>query len=169
MQTPKTNSFLSDWGYHLVMLAVAIPMVGLAYLAWAILPTMSVSPPAPAATEAMRRNSLDVIAAFHSAGLDAEVVRGTTKDERDGFSTGMVVDARRFRISDKEGEMGMVLCFESPGDLAQMRNYYQRLNRALPQFGSWLFVKDNVLLQINHEVPEQTARAYAAVLETLDQ
>ena len=124
---------------------------------------------APSAPVSASARSLDVITAFRSAGLMAEVIQGASKDERDGLSPFMVIDTRRFRISANDEEMGMVLSFANRYDMEQLKNYYLRLNRSLPQFGSWLFVKDNILLQINHEVPESKARAYAAVLYTLDQ
>jgi hypothetical protein len=110
-----------------------------------------------------------VITAFHSAGLEAEVIRGATKEERDGPALGVVVDARRFRISAKDEEMGIVLCFQNLRDMRRMQNYYLGLNRSLPQFSSWLYAKDNILLQINREVSESKAHAYAQVLDALDQ
>jgi|SRR5581483_978446 len=168
MQLSKTHKFLSEWGYLVVMVVVALPILGLAFLTWSLVPTSSTPRTASAPTEAAHWRSLDVIAAFQRAGLNAEVIHGVSKDERDGFSTLFVVDARRFRISTNDAQMGMVLCFENPRDLKQMQDYYFGLNRSLPQFRSWLFVRDNVLLQINYEVPETTARAYAAVLDTLD-
>lgn len=113
--------------------------------------------------------SMDAIAAFHSAGLNAEVIRGASKDERDGLFPFGVRDSQRFRISTNEAEMGTVVCFENRTDLEQVQNYYLALNRSLPQFSSRLYVKDNVLLQINHEVSEPRARAYAAVLYSLDE
>jgi hypothetical protein len=168
MQTYKPHTFLSDWGFHLVILAVALPIVGLAYLAWTALPAPNVARPAASQTELTHWRSVDVAAAFQDAGLPAQIVRGESKEERDGLSGFMAVDSLRFRISEGEEEMGMVMCFENAGDLQRMRNYYLGLNRSLPQFKSWLFVKDNILLQINYEVPEHTARAYAAILDTLD-
>lgn len=167
MQISKTRSFLSSRDFKFSMLAATFLLVGLAFLAWILMPTAVVSPAALPPTRLER--SLDVIAAFHSAGLYAEVVRGLSKDERDGVFPVTVVDSSRFRISSTEGETGMVLSFENYKDLERVQNYYLSLNRFLPQFRSRLFVKDNILLQINHEVPEAKARAYAAVLGTLDQ
>lgn len=169
METTKRHTFVSEWGLHLVMLAIALPIVGLAYLAWTVLPAKSAPEAVQAPSEVLGWRARGVIAAFHSAGLTAEELRGETKEERDGFAMGMVVEARRFRISAKEGEMGMVLSFENVRDLEQVRDYYQGLNRALPQYGSWVYVKDNVLVQINHEVPESVAREYARVLEGIDE
>jgi hypothetical protein len=168
MNTFKTRTFWTDWGFHLVILAVTIPILGLAFLAWTLLPVTGAAPTIAAPPEPARWTASDVIAAFQSADLNAQVVRGETKEERDLFSHLMAIDGHRFRIGDKDGEMGMVLSFNNPRDLARMQNYLLALNRSLPQYSSWLYVKDNILLQINHEVPEHKARAYAEVLETLD-
>lgn len=127
------------------------------------------APSAHSAPVSATTRALDVITAFRTAGLNAQDIPSVSKDERDGLSAFMVIDTRRFRISANAGEMGMVLSFKNRYDMEQLKNYYLGLNRSLPQFSSWLFVKDNILLQINREVPESKARAYAAVLYTLDQ
>lgn len=168
MQISKTRRFLSDWAFHVVIVAITLPILGFAYLAWTILPTPIVNG-APLAAETAHWRASNVIGAFQAAGLTARVVHGAAKDERDGFSAFRVIEAVRFRISENDKEMGMVLCFETAADREQVQSYFLALNRSLPQFRSWLFVKDNILLQINHEVPEQEARAYANILETLDQ
>lgn len=169
MQISRISKFFSDRGFQIVVAAAALPILGLAFLAWTLLPTASMADTAQAPLEATRRCSLDVITAFHSAGLEAEVVRGASKEERDGLFPGIGVEARRFQISTNEGEMGIVVCLNNRDDLEHIQGYYLALNRSLPQFRSWLFVQDNILLQINHEVPERQARAYANVLYTLDQ
>lgn len=169
MQISRTSKFFSGRGFQIVVVAAALPILGLAFLAWTLLPTASITHTAQAPLESTRRCSLDVITAFRAAGLDARVVRDATKEERDGVFPGMRVDARRFRISAKEAEMGIVLCFQNRDDLEHIQGYYLALNRSLPQFRSWLFVQDNILLQVNREVPERRARAYANVLYTLDQ
>lgn len=168
MQTIKLTHFLRDWGFHVALVAVTLPIVGLAYLAWTLTPAQVIPPTAASSAEPVRWSALDIIAAFHSAGLEAQLVRGETKEERDGMATLMVVDARRFRISGKDKELGSVLCFQDRDDLERMQRYLLALNRTFPQFRSWIFVRDNVLLQINHEVSEDTAHAYADVLFTLD-
>lgn len=169
MQTFKTRNFVADWGFHLVVLAIALPLLGLAYLAWTALPTARANNTVAQELGPAHWRSGEVIAAFHQAGLPAEVVRGATKDGRDGFASLMVTDAVQFRLSDEDMEMGTVFCFKNKSDLERLKSYYQSLNESLPQFSSWLYVKDNVLLQINHEVPEEKARTYAAALDLLNE
>lgn len=146
------------------MLAITLPVLGLAYLGWTYLPAPPAAPPVLVPTEQPHLRAQDVVTAFRAAGLPAHIVRSATKEERDGLFAFVQADALRFRISEREGEMGMVLVFKNANDLQRMHKYYLGLNRALPRFKSWLFVKDNILLQINHEVPESTAREYADAL-----
>lgn len=169
MQSFKTHNFVSDWGFHLVVVAITLPVLGLAYLAWTVLPTAMARDTAPLPLQEAQPEARDVIVAFHEAGLTAEVVHGASKDERDGLSSLVVADTIRFRLSDKDGEMGTVFCFKNERDLERIKAYFQALNQSLPQFRSWLYVKDNILLQINHEVSESKASTYAAALDTLDQ
>src|SRR5581483_395850 len=102
MQTLKSHSFVSDWGFHLILLAITLPVLGLAYLAWTVLPTVMARDIAALPLEEAKPNARDVIAAFRQAGLTAEVVQGATKDERDGLSSLAVADTIRFRLSDED-------------------------------------------------------------------
>jgi len=168
MQISETK-FWSGWGLYVVLVAIALPILGMAYLVWTVMPGAAEVSSTPPTAQSVHWRAADVIGAFHAAHLNAEVVHDTSKQEQDGMFPGTGVDARHFQISAKAGEMGTVLSFENARDMAQIRNYYLQLNRSLPQFRSWLYVKDNILLQINHEVPERDALAYACILDTLDQ
>lgn len=115
-----------------------------------------------------RWHASEVIAAFRGAGLKAESVQGLSKDERDGLSTRMGVETIRFRISSTgDDQVGMILTFQHAADLLEMKKYYLGLNQSLPRYRSWIFTQDNILLQINDEVPEQKASEYRAVLDSL--
>jgi hypothetical protein len=87
---------------------------------------------------------------------------------RSELSMVMAVEVTRFRIpSAGESEGGIILSFYKADDLARMRNYYLALNESPPQFSSWVFVKDNILLQINRSLPGPKARQYAAALDAM--
>lgn len=110
-----------------------------------------------------------VVAAIEAAGLEVKIVRTGKKYEDDGLSMFMAVDAARFRIpSAGENEGGIILSFYNADDLARMQNYYLGLNRAMPEYSSWVFVKDNILLQINRSLPGAEARKYAAALDAME-
>jgi len=140
---------------------LAVGFVGLA------LATAFFRPAPPLQAPYYQSRNSEIIAAFHDAGLTADVVRGATKDERDGLATWMAVEATPFQLSAREEERGLLLAFNDPADLEKMRAYYLGLNKSLPRYSSWLFVQDNFLLQINGEVSEARAKEYAAVLESL--
>lgn len=156
---------LSDWAFHLVVAAVTLVLLAVGLLGLAFARAFPSQPPSGLPFRQWR--SSEIIEVFHDAGLYAEVVRGTTKDERDGLSTWMVVQATPFRLSPREQERGLLLVFNDPADLERMRAYYVGLGKSLPQYKSWVFVQGNVLLQINGEVPEAKAKEYAAVLDAL--
>jgi hypothetical protein len=60
------------------------------------------------------------------------------------------------------------LVFSSQADLITARDYYQKLNNTGSKaLFSWLFVKDNVLVQINGDLAEAKARQYEAALNKL--
>ena len=121
-----------------------------------------------AASSFHRWRSAQVVTAFESAGLDVEMVRTGIKGEDDGLSMFMAVEATRFRIpSAGENEGGIILSFYNADDLVRMKNYYRGLNKSLPEYSSWVFVEDNILLQINQSLPGPVARQYAAALEAM--
>ncbi len=156
---------LTDWAFRIglsaVMLVLFTTGLGLVLVSVSSHPASLPNPPRH------QWGNSEIIAAFHDAGLTADVIQAIAKDERDGFAIWMAVQATPFQLSPQQGERGLLLTFNNPADLEITRAYYLELNNALPRYSSWLFVKGNVLLQINGEVPEARAREYAAVLESL--
>jgi hypothetical protein len=110
-----------------------------------------------------------VLAAFHAAGLAAENAQAMTKDDY-GLAP-LVCTGTRFLIptlgSDKGGRV-----FICPGTAERdaLAEYYARLGKASAAFFSWVFVRDNVLVQLNGDLDETIARRYeAALAAALDQ
>ena len=115
-----------------------------------------------------RWSGSQVISAFKEAGLELTIPPAENRAADDGLATWLPVDSTRFLIpSAGEGEGGMLLSLASAEDLKRMQNYYLGLNRSLPAFGSWVFVKDNLLLQINRSLPEARAKQYEAALNSI--
>lgn len=157
---------LTDWAYHIILSAVTLLMyaTGLGL----VLAFSSFHPPSPPPKAPYRQwHNSEIIAAFRAAGLTVDVISDIDKGERDGFATWMIVEAIPFQLSSRQEERGLLLAFHDPAALEKMRAYYLGLNKSLPRYSSRLFVKDNILLQINGEVPEARAKEYAAVLESL--
>jgi hypothetical protein len=160
---------LRGWEFHLMILAVllltaVVEGVGIGFLADVYAPT----PYQPPLSLNSATNS-EIITAFQRSGLVADVIRGASKDERDGLSAFGTVETTRFRISRKENELGMIIRFRNYADLERMTAYYRTLNKALPQYGSWIFAKEKTLLQINIQVPESVARKYEMVLYSMNE
>lgn len=108
--------------------------------------------------------SAQVIQAFVRAGLPFEIP-SLPRDERDTFSGLIAADTKLIHIPNQGADAnGMILCFKNARDLRRMEAYYAALGNALPQYSSWIYVHDNVILQINGSVPEAVASHYAAAL-----
>jgi hypothetical protein len=114
-------------------------------------------------------HTADVLQAFQAAGLPVEIPQ-LSKDERDLFSNEMVLESTQFVIpaqDDSTLASGIIFSFQNERDLREIQNYYAGLGKAMPQYESWIFIKDNLLLQINRDIPEAVAKQYAEVLYLL--
>jgi hypothetical protein len=128
------------------------------------------STPAPTATPKpafQKYGSADVIQAFRAAGL--EIGETSTMGPQDyGAAPMTAVEGTRFLIpSLGEDKGGRVLSFSSSADIEPVRAYYTELGKASALFFSWVFVNDNILVQINGNLPEEQARQYEAALGAL--
>jgi len=108
-----------------------------------------------------------VIEAFKDAGLEVEGARPMTKDDY-GIAPMTAVEGTRFLIPSLCLDCGgRVFNFASPEDLEVTKAYYVELGRASAMFFSWVFVKDNILVQINGDLPEEKAKQYEATLNAM--
>jgi hypothetical protein len=113
----------------------------------------------------------EVLQVFQAAGLPVEIAQ-LRKDERDLFSNEMALESTQFVIptqGDPTLARGIIFSFQNERDLQEIRDYYAALGKAMPQYGSWIFVKGNLLLQINGNVSESVAKQYAEALDLLDE
>ena len=62
---------------------------------------------------------------------------------------------------------GRLYTFDDPAKLQLMKGYYDTLGESSAMLFSWTFAKDNVLIQINGDLPEDKARQYEAALSQL--
>jgi hypothetical protein len=127
-------------------------------------PTLQASP-----TPAFQRwSSENALAAFHAAGLEAEGSRPMTRDDY-GIAPLSAVEGTRFLIPSLCADCGgRILSFANQEDLELMRRFYEEMGRQSAAFFSWVFEKDNVLVQINGDLPESRAREYEAALENME-
>jgi len=136
-------------------------------------PTNTVGPatapalPPTQTTTFQKWSSSQVVNAFQSAGLEAENARPMTRDDY-GMAPMTAIEGTRFLIpSLGEDRGGRILSFASQQDLEQTQQYYVELGRSSALFFSWVFAKDNVLVQINGDLPEDKARQYEAALNAM--
>lgn len=108
--------------------------------------------------------SQDVVDAFVAAGLECEDPQPITQED----TSFMPVEVTEFLLPSQCPDCtGRIYIFDNPAELQQARTYYTRLGQDDPNRASWLFVKDNVLVQISGGVPQDQARAYGNALRQL--
>lgn len=109
----------------------------------------------------------DVVQAFKDAGLEAESVREMTKDDY-GAAPMTATEGLRFYIpSLGEDNGGRIMLFENEKDMEATKAYYDELGKTSAIFFSWTASKDNILVQINGNLPEEEYNKYKAALESL--
>lgn len=59
---------------------------------------------------------------------------------------------------------GRVLAFAKKEDLDKTYSYYVEMGKNNADLFSWVFVRDNIILQINGQLPEDDARLYVQAL-----
>lgn len=107
------------------------------------------------------------IEAFKSANLEAEGTYAMTKDDY-GLAPYVAVEGTRFLIPSLcEDCGGRAMSFSSKEDLDLVKTYYVKLGESSAIFFSWVFEKDNILLQINGDLPEEQAMKYQEALENM--
>lgn len=101
----------------------------------------------------------DVISAFKNAGLEAE--NPTPMGPRNYGLAPYVCKGVRFLIpSLGEDSGGRALACPNAADRDAIAGYYERLGKKSAAFFSWVFVKGNVVVQINGDLEEEKARKY---------
>lgn len=108
-----------------------------------------------------------VVVAFLAAGLEVSNPRPMTFDDY-GLVPMLAAQGTRFLIpSVRPDSGGRIMSFANEEDLTIVRDYYLQMATFGAVLFSWVFVKDNILVQINGALPEETARQYEAVLVNL--
>lgn len=111
--------------------------------------------------------SSDAIEAFKAAGLEAENVSAISKNEMEMAPTSFKEGTHFFVPSLCEDCGGRAFSFENAEDQKLVADYYNELGRRSGMLFSWVFEYDNLVVQINGDLPEAQARQYEAALKTL--
>jgi hypothetical protein len=111
--------------------------------------------------------STDVLNAFHSAGLEAEGAHPMTKDDY-GVAPMIATEGTRFYIPSLCADCGgRIFSFSSLDDLEILKAFYVEMGKGSALFFSWVFDNDNILVQINGDLPEEEAMLYDEALSGL--
>jgi hypothetical protein len=112
-----------------------------------------------------RTPSMRVIDAFHAYDLEAENARPMEPEDY-GPAPQVAVEGTRFFMPFLGGEQGgRVMSFATQEDLEQVKSYYENLDTLPPP---WLFVKDNILVQLHGDLTEEEAAEYEAALNSVN-
>jgi hypothetical protein len=104
-----------------------------------------------------------VIAAFKKAGLEAANVRPMTSQDY-GTAPQVCTGTRFFIPSLGPDNGGRVFICSNAKDREALAGYYNGLAAMGSIYVSWVFVKGNVVVQINGRLPDETARKYEAAI-----
>ncbi len=119
--------------------------------------------PTPSAPQAKRFAPEQVITAFKAAGLDAESSGPMTKEDY-GMAP-YVGQGMRFLIPSLCADCGgRVLAIDDKADLQRAKAFYDNLGKQSAMLFSWTYVRENILVQLNGDLPEAQAKKYEAAL-----
>lgn len=131
-------------------------------------PTMAPTvEPTTAPAPAGRFTADEVVAAFQAAGLEAESARPLTRDDY-GMAP-LLGDGLRFLIPSLcEDCGGRVFVIEDVEDRDRLARYFRDLSEISAMLFSHVFVRDNIVVQINGDLPDERAAEYERALAELE-
>lgn len=111
-----------------------------------------------------RYTAQDVISAMSAAGVQAQNVQRDLVVGRGAPST--FIDRYIFEIPRIAPAGGQILIFETPAGLSEWQDYISRLrsDNSTRRDVVYVYVKDNVMLQVNANLTTQEASAYRDAL-----
>ncbi len=116
----------------------------------------------------LRRSGEQIVRAIQFARLDIEDVHPLNPEDNNLFTPGMGQGFSFATPSLCAGCVGTIFSFNDRTALERAKLYFtdtSATNQA--ELSSWVFVKDNILLQLDARLSEADAKAYGAVLVQL--
>lgn len=111
--------------------------------------------------------STEAIQTFKRAGLEAENTSALQCKDI-GFAPCTFKEGTRFLIPSLCADCGgRAFSYTSASNKERMRSYYVEAGRASGFLFSWVFEKDNLLIQINGDLPKATAERYNSTLQAM--
>ena len=128
-------------------------------------PVPPTTTPEPAAFE--RWTTAQTIAALQASGCEVGQTSIMAKNDY-GMAPAVAKEGVRFLIPSLCADCGgRVFAFASQADLDKTRSYYVNMGKASKTLFSWTFARDNILIQLNGDLPEAQARRYEAALAAM--
>lgn len=120
------------------------------------LPTLTPTPPF------QRWGARHIIRAIQAANLESKDAHPLTAEEY-GAIPALAVEGMRFSTPSLCPDCGgLVLSFDNLNDLEATKAYFIETNHSATP--AWVFVKDNILLQLSGQIPEAQALEYGTIL-----
>lgn len=108
-----------------------------------------------------------IVAAFKAAGLEAENTKVMEAADYGPAPKGTEQGVRFIIPSLDSDSGGRIFVGKTAADLEGLRTYYSELAKMGGMFFSHVFSKDNMLVQINGELPQEQAAKYDAALQAI--
>jgi hypothetical protein len=131
------------------------------YPTYTYYPTATSTPTLLPAAEFVKWNVEQIIQAFKKGGLEVGPFRPMLKDDYAGAPVMTLQGICFYTSSGGEGCTARVLSFLDQSSLDKTRQFFSDNGY------TWLFSNHNILVEMNPEVSESTARAYEALLNDL--
>jgi hypothetical protein len=152
---------------HIVSHTVEVTRVVEVVVTATPIPASPIQPSAAAPSGFVVWDVQQVLDTFLAAGLEATDSRPMISDDY-GLVPMLALDGIRFFIPSICSDCGgRIMSFADAEKLQIVRDYYGQMGRFSAVLFSWVFVKDNILVQLNGELPEADARKYEAALSSL--
>lgn len=159
--------------FNTMLTALTVVLLGLSLFACNSKPTdNSVTPtnisPSITPNTFQKWTLRQVVDAFKSAGLEVGEVRENDVADIYGAPT-TALEFASFNIPSRgEDAGGLIFVFSSEADMQSVYNYYKEAgwyDNGL--YYPWVFIKDNILLQINGILGKSMAQKYGEALDNL--
>jgi len=107
------------------------------------------------------------IDAFKGAGLEVESARPMTEEDY-GMAPVVAEEATRFFIPSCGDDCGgRIFSFSDSDSLFKVKFYYNKMSEGSELFFCWVFEKDNILVQLDGDLPEEKANLYGEALKSM--
>lgn len=116
--------------------------------------------------EQLNHTSKEVADILTTTGLEVE--NATEMTATDYGLAPMLGEGTRFTIpSLGEDKGGRIIVTENATDAKTLSDYYTNLGEQSALFFSWVFTRDNVVIQVNGELPKEQALLYKDALDNM--